>query len=117
MALVKLSISSLHLNSPRHPQIAFDSTQHSWNLDEMGPPYPLFVNEAAYYEKGVALVLARKMNVEVRCHHASLKFFVSYFRIHVSDGCVSNSSAVAGDVSTLPLQVEVHPSKLPLTVA
>ena len=66
MALVKLSISSLHLNSPRHPQIAFDSTQHSWNL-EMGPPYPLFVNEAAYYEKGVALVLARKTNVEVRC--------------------------------------------------
>ena len=55
----------------------------------MGPAYPLFVNEAAYYEKGVALVLARKMNVEVRCHHASLKFFVSYFRIHVSDGlCV-----------------------------
>jgi hypothetical protein len=32
----------------------------------MGPAYPLFVNEAAYYEKGVALVLARKMNVEVR---------------------------------------------------
>ena len=32
----------------------------------MGPAYPLFVNEAAYYEKGVALVLARKMKVEVR---------------------------------------------------
>ena len=54
--------------SPLYPQITFDSTQHGWNLDEMGPPYPLFVNEAAYYEQGVALVLARKTSVEVRCH-------------------------------------------------
>ena len=53
-------------HSPLYLQITFDGTQHGWNLDEMGPAYPLFVNEAAYYEKGVALVLARKMKVEVR---------------------------------------------------
>jgi hypothetical protein len=51
-------------------QITFDSKLHGWDYDSMGAPYPLFVNEAAYYEKGVAVVLARRTNVQVKAMHA-----------------------------------------------
>ncbi len=47
-------------------QINFSSALHGWNGSEMGTAFPLFVNEAAYYEKGVALVLARKVDVQVQ---------------------------------------------------
>jgi hypothetical protein len=32
----------------------------------MGFAFPLFVSEVAYYEKGMALILARKMDVRVQ---------------------------------------------------
>ena len=50
--------------------VPFVMAEHGWDEATHGTPYPLFINEAAYYEKGVALVLAKKTTVQVPVHAA-----------------------------------------------
>ncbi len=66
----------------------------------MGPAFPLFVNEAAYYEKGVALVLARKMDVQVQRGVGPVVFFTK------------RNIVLAIFLKLVFTQVEVHISKM-----
>ena len=52
--------------------VPFAMAEHGWDEAAHGAAHPLFVNEAAYYEKGVALVLAKRTEVQVEVHPAKV---------------------------------------------
>eukprot|EP00937_MAST-01D_sp_MAST-1D-sp2_P003549 g3549.t1 len=44
----------------------FSAAEHDWDRAARGEPRGLFINEAAYYEKGVALMLTEQLDVGVQ---------------------------------------------------
>ena len=43
---------------------SFAAAEHGWDSSKHGEPHAFFINEAAYYEKGVALCLSERLEVE-----------------------------------------------------